>query len=260
MVGVVLLVATGAQALADPSATAAEPAATAPTGHVPALLRSAVDRLLTGGPIAVSYTVRGAEAGTAEGTGVVDLEAHSYDLAETVSGDGFSFTHERRLVGDTLYIRDVFGDDEPTAEWAEIPYAEDSARELAGALTARGRAVPGLERLVLLVDQLPFEVVSHPDGRTHTLSVPADAVRDFYAETGLQQVQMWDEVLHGHEGHDEAPVSFEIGIGGDGSLAHLRAFGTVFHDGEQLEGADIGIRFSPAKPAAIKAPEERSST
>jgi hypothetical protein len=272
-VSLVLLLAVAAQAMVavpstragdDHAAVAPEPAAQPPAqadAPIAEFVRSAVDELLAQGPIEVHYMVTGAEAGTAVGSGLVDIAARSYDLAETVSGEGFSFTHERRLIGDALYIRDVFeGDDPAAAPWSEIPYGPESERELDGALTARGRALPGLARLVLLVEQLPFEVTSSADGSAHTLTIPVDAVRAFYAETGLQQVQMWDESFHGHEEHDETPVGFEVEVDGHGALAHLRAFGSVFHDGELLEDAEIDIRFSPTKPAAIEAPEERSST
>jgi hypothetical protein len=55
--------------------------------------------------------------------------------------------------------------------------------------------------------------------------------------------------------HDAPDVAFGLAFDARGALAGLRASGTVFHDGEMLEGASIEIDYMAApEAAAVTAP------
>jgi hypothetical protein len=93
--------------------------------------------------------------------------------------------------------------------------------------TAFGRIGPTLDRLLLFVEELPYEVGTVAEGgavRT-VVVIDVDDVVDLFAETGLETTG----TVHTHE-----PVRLDFIID-DGTLAGIDASGTQFHDGEAIE-------------------------
>jgi len=233
-----------AVALATGGVAAAE-VAPAPEAAA-AALADAVTLLLAEPEIAIDYRVAGLEGELTTGTGVVAAAAGRYALDELIDLGDAAFTHQRRLDGETLQLRDLFpGDDPERIPWITVDHGALAPADLAAALTARGRVADDLPRVVAMVAGVPFQPVADPAGRL-VFEAPLDALLDWYRETGLEVVGD-----HGHEDElaGEEPViryAFELA---DGRLAALHVSGVVVVDGEPVAGASVEIHY--ARPAGM---------
>jgi hypothetical protein len=222
------------------------------------LVRAGVAQLLAAPSVEVTYRATGTDSGDVAGTASVSPARRSYALVEQTTGDSFAFAHERRLVDGVLHLRDVqAGVDSASVPWAAIPYVAEAAADAAKSLTARGRAVQDLDRLVVLVENVPF-TARQLDGtdRRYLLAASVEAVEAFYRASGLEQVEapaahdasaaLTASADTGAMDAADDEVRFAVGFDTDGTLVWLQAAGSVFSDGEVLRGALVEIRYAPA--------------
>jgi len=244
----------------EPATVSANGGARAAFADIVPRVRAAVVQLMESPSVVVTYRVTGAESGEIDGAGTVSPLRQAYQLMERITGDSFAFTHERRLLDGVLYLRDIEdGTDPATVPWTTVAYQAEGARDAAGSLTARGRAVPDLDRLVVLLESVPF-TARRLEGVAdmYALSASLEAVEEFYRQSGLEQVEGRDEPLGGSAGggrRGEDQVQFGVGFDSTGTLAWLQASGSVLYDGEVLDGALVDVRYAPAgAEIAVEAP------
>lgn len=211
-------------------------------------LTTGMNRLLQSPAVDVSYITEGTEAGRVSATGVVVPPTRSLELKRTTSLDsGGVVSDERRVVGDTLYLR-VIDRAGPgvSAPWDSTPVNSEPKSDFDRALTAAGDADGSAPELLELVRRGPFEATLLPGAAArYRLRIPARQLAAHYASNGNSQPLP----------PDVYPVSvIEFTVGADGVLADLSAYGTVFDDGEPIGPAVVDIHYRPGARQSIEAP------
>jgi hypothetical protein len=183
---------------------------------------------------------------------VTDPAASVFDSVEHLTG---GVDYHRVLIGDRLYVGAVTGG-APTS-WSSSPV--DGSAYYGGAFTFHGRVFADLPALLTIVDSVDFTLERRPsqliDGRPATgyrLSAPAVVVLDALIRLGLTTPD-------GAEANPaSAPVTLTLWLGD--TLVGLDASGSVFHDGEAVQG-EIDLRYDALGTApTITAPDVSGGT
>ena len=174
---------------------------------------------------------------------------HAAGLVDAVwiqpAGQGSEITTRNVVVDGRAFLKSTDGAAaEQALNFIEIG-VQNAAELLDVVYTGYGRIGPSLDRLILLLEQLPFRVVVEgvaPDQRFTVSFDPAD-VATFYAETGLER-------MGGHIPDAAMTLTFVLEAG---NLVGLEAAGTHFHDGEALEVA-AAVSFEVIEPFELEPP------
>jgi hypothetical protein len=210
--------------------------------------REAVAGLLRLGAVRADYRAEGTEGGPVEGSVSAVRDARAFDLRETTALADAVVVEERRVVDGTMYLR-VFVEDGEEVPWDVVPDEAFVDIDHERVLVAKGRAVESLDRLLLLVDEVPFSAERlGADPPAYRLRFDAAAIGAHFAATGLEVVEHPDELT--------GSTVFELVVGDDGSLAELWAYGVLFQDGEALSDASVGILYAQIAAPLIEAPAE----
>lgn len=208
-------------------------------------LRSSVDALYAM-PVRIETTL--VEDGVpVEGAARIDRVRGLADSTEKRTVDGATITTRNVLAEGRAFLKSTTGPEaEAALTFTELGYEPFGPEFLDQAFTAFGRLGPSLDRIVMLLEELPFAAQTRSLGGGEELSVVVSpfAIADFYARTGL-------EAVGGRI--DPQPTRFSFRIE-EGILTGIVADGTHFHDGEALE-VSAAIMFTPISPFEVERPD-----
>jgi hypothetical protein len=212
-------------------------------------LRRGIEVLQALPAVEVRYEATGTEGGSVKGQATLVGSSGGLMLRErTDLGGGLTLIEERRIRDGVLHLRAHPDDAVGPVPWDEVDDPAQVQSDLERVLTAKGRALPTLDRLVELAAALPYRAEEVRGGTR--LRFEAVDIASHYADTGIETVE--------HPEDTTGTTTFVLRYGPRGLLAGMRASGTVFQDGEAIEGVDIRIRYTPTDPVMVDAPPRRA--
>lgn len=220
-------------------------------------IAGAIAQLLGKPAMEIDYRVVSGDGGSTTGTALVDNVTGDFSVRDEYIPDinpDLLIVSERILLDDRFYVRILDPTDDPSeAPWSATEPGPLRDKLVGEATTAAGAAGASLDRLVLLLEEVPWVLdaaaVTEFDDRTVTsilVRFTAEDLWRYLGETDLELVAPTPP--HGS-------TLYEFWIDRDtGSLVTLLAAGTQFQDGEPIEGAQIEIDYRPLDSAAITEP------
>jgi hypothetical protein len=164
----------------------------------------------------------------------------------TVAEDA-AITTRKVLVAQRAFLKSVAGPEADAAlSFTEVDYEPFGPELIDESYTAFGRIGPSLDRIVMVIDELPIDAqITVQDGSEEVaVNLSPFAIAEYYATTGLEAVG----------GRIEAePTRFVFRIE-DGVLTGIVADGVHFHDGEALE-VTATISYTPIPSFGVELPE-----
>jgi len=225
---------------------AIEPVAETTRRQVVDTLRRAVDTLYAA-PVQIE-TQLDEEGVAVTGDARVDRTSGVAESVESRTlGPDAAITTRKVVVDGRAFLKSTTGPEaEAAIAFTELGYEPFGRELLDEAYTAFGRIGPSLDRIVLLLEELPFEatITALDTGTEISVTLSPLSIFDFYAETGLEGVG-------GTVEPDETRLAFRIE---DGVLSGIVADGTHFHDGEAL-AITAAIVYTPIAPFVVAVPE-----
>lgn len=159
---------------------------------------------------------------------------------------GSAVTTRNVLVEGRAFLKSTTGPEaEAALDYTELPYASLGPDLLDEVFAGYGRIDKSLDRIVLLLESVPFAAqIVESEGRTEISVIMSPfAIYDFYGTSGL-------EAVGGSVPAEPTRLAFVVEAG---VLRGLVADGTHFHDGEALEVAAT-ITYTPIDPFSLEVP------
>jgi hypothetical protein len=217
-------------------------------------ITSAIEVLFAGPGVSVTFTAESADGGSTDGSVLIENSTGDHESRETLTSDindRISVVAENLVVGDVIFARVYPESDDPsTVEWAEVESEPLRSRFIEEAFTAGGAAGASLERLVTLLENVPWEL----EGAART-DVEGRMIRSVLVRFSV--VELWEflreaqlELVGPSPAEDGTFYEFWIDVD-SGALVRLLAAGTQFLDGEALRGSSIEIDYTILEEISI---------
>lgn len=224
-------------------------------------IEAGIAELLRSAGTAIDFTAVNIDGGSTTGTVRIVNESGDHESTERLVSEvneSVVIVTENVLVGDVLHAR-IRPEDVPPADvgWTSVEPGPLREQLVGEAYTASGTAGASLERLVALLRDVPWTLEGSAETevegqrlRSVLVRFEAEEIRRYFRDTGLERT-------------GPAPARgsafYEFWIDQEtGALARLLAGGTLFQDGEPLEGAEVEIVYSPMDDLVVDAPVDRS--
>jgi len=165
-------------------------------------------------------------------------------LAPTARGAVITTRHV--VVDDRFFLKSTTSAEaEAALDFTELPLDPVGTELIEAVFTGYGRLSPSLDRILLLVEELPFaaRVTDFDGGKEISVVMSPIAIYNYYGENRLESVG-------GAVPTEPTQLAFRIE---DGVLVGIVAGGTHFHDGEALE-VSATVAFTPIDAFALEVP------
>lgn len=177
----------------------------------------------------------------------VDRGAELAEVREVRSpSPDVSITTQRVVIDGRAFFKSTTGPEaEAALDFTEVTFERSGRETLDDSFTALGRLGPSLERIIELLEELPFDaqITEGETGLEISVVMSPFAIYDYYAETGL-------EAVGGNVPQQPTRFAFLLD---DGMLLGIAADGTHFHDGEALD-IEASVTFEPIEPFTLEIP------
>lgn len=214
---------------------------------------SAIEVLLAGPGVSITFTAESVDGGSTDGSVLIENSTGDHESRETLTSDindRISVVAETLVVGDVIFARVYPESDDPsTVEWVEVESEPLRSRFIEEAFTAGGAAGASLERLVTLLENVPWD-----KGAART-DVEGHMIRSVLVR--FSTVELWEflreaqlELVGPSPAEDGTFYEFWIDVD-SGALVRLLAAGTQFLDGEALRGSSIEIDYTILEEISI---------
>lgn len=180
-------------------------------------------------------------------TARVDQSAQLLEAVRVAPLEGGGAVTTRNVVVDgRVFLKSTTGPEaEAALDYTELPFEPLGVDLLEEVFTGYARINKTLDRILLLLESVPFaaQITETDVGTEISVIMSPVAIYDFYGESGIESV-----------GGNVPPLQTRLAfLIEDGVLRGLVADGTHFHDGEALE-VSATIAYEPIEPFALDVP------
>lgn len=216
----------------------------------------AIEDLLANPALEVSYVAETGDGGSSVGAAHIDNSSGNYSIREeyspTINPD-LLVVSEQVLLDENLFVRILDSNSETDSPWSRTEPGSLRDKLVGEAYMASGAAGASLNRLIVLLESVPWSLEASNENEIEGRSIISYLVRfgaeDIWQFFGVQGLEIVGPL------RPQGDTMYEFWIDASTSeLATLQAAGVQFQDGEPLEGARIRIDYRPTSDLTIEEP------